>query len=884
MKKALKAVETILDTTRHPVWPDETDHTYDDKYALVEAMTNTAIASYVTVFEKLGLESMDKVVDWVQNEQRPVTLRFQMDQTCRFDKQTERKVVTAEQEIETTSGGSGIMGRSTMQTENVKVKTTIQEYHWKLSVPYKLVLMSGDDELELVNRENMTTTVVVSGGSKSDTQARPKAPWRDIVHTFDVNLTWLFQMIALTSGGEAASQFSIDRLRETCRTPGRNDDVQRALDFRFEASVWAIKVSGVFENLELDPSSPRVLRINVDEDIVSPIVPLFENATMLPKSDFDLFLTRHESTLGAAVDSLTEKIPSGGFISKNEAEITFLLNHLIRLLDEWKDTVAYVESMLKKQLIQAIGKEVTAQDFDKFMSFHTKKLLAPEYVPKPFSYSVRRENHYPDGMVSIEGQSSLKREPVETTVRHIPGDTNPSIFIPVNAATSVEIRGDRYVHGWMQHQWNGLNHIQGHYLVARAHQFSSFLVVLGIMDGPDKFIPKDATILQNKDEVVIPLLTTVLPSAKEFKDAISSLSPEQKAFAEAFRSIQLESSVFGICIIQIKPQLERLLSLPEGSLTKEIQLTQDLMSLFVDYQIPSDLLSFVGAADANVADKVFAVKGYVKAVMEVIESAKQKQLNDEKRKAEMRENVNGPRQESRSERSAHATRNLNGASSMKFQASSMMMKMGDVQPLKMGEAGSDEARTRSSPPQDEAFADESDSSSDSASASKEHQTKFDSSSASKSSSAEDFTLIPKLLDAKLEQLDKDGALKSTILKAGREWTRSRQENLLVSPKVTHLNDATGGVDSEGKKTMDLLTAISRSGSLPIDASELHIVIAVTHGFDRQIMNTIIEDNVNPIEKVEKSLLLVASTIHNLPGSELLIGEVPRDEIDGRTSI
>jgi hypothetical protein len=51
VKKALKAVETILDTTRHPVWPDETDHTYDDKYALVEAMTNTAIASYVTVFE-----------------------------------------------------------------------------------------------------------------------------------------------------------------------------------------------------------------------------------------------------------------------------------------------------------------------------------------------------------------------------------------------------------------------------------------------------------------------------------------------------------------------------------------------------------------------------------------------------------------------------------------------------------------------------------------------------------------------------------------------------------------------------------------------------------------------------------------------------------------
>jgi hypothetical protein len=45
--------------------------------------------------------------------------------------------------------------------------------------------------------------------------------------------------------------------------------------------------------------------------------------------------------------------------------------------------------------------------------------------------------------------------------------------------------------------------------------------------------------------------------------------------------MQLESSVFGVCVIQLKPQLERRLELPEGALTKEIQLTQDLMSLFL---------------------------------------------------------------------------------------------------------------------------------------------------------------------------------------------------------------------------------------------------------------------------------------------------------------
>ena len=48
----------------------------------------------------------------------------------------------------------------------------------------------------------------------------------------------------------------------------------------------------------------------------------------------------------------------------------------------------------------------------------------------------------------------------------------------------------------------------------------------------------------------------------------------------------------------IKPQLEKVLNLPGDSLTKEIKLVQDLLQLFVEYQVPSDLLSFGGAAEA----------------------------------------------------------------------------------------------------------------------------------------------------------------------------------------------------------------------------------------------------------------------------------------------
>ena len=57
--------------------------------------------------------------------------------------------------------------------------------------------------------------------------------------------------------------------------------------------------------------------------------------------------------------------------------------------------------------------------------------------------------------------------------------------------------------------------------------------------------------------------------------------------------------MFGICDIPLKPQMEKLLNLPEGALTKEIKLMQDLVSLFVEYQIPPDLLSFDGTKDTD---------------------------------------------------------------------------------------------------------------------------------------------------------------------------------------------------------------------------------------------------------------------------------------------
>lgn len=66
---------------------------------------------------------------------------------------------------------------------------------------------------------------------------------------------------------------------------------------------------------------------------------------------------------------------------------------------------------------------------------------------------------------------------------------------------------------------------------------------------------------------------------------------------------------------------------------------------------------------------------------------------------------------------------------------------------------------------------------------------------------------------------------------------------------------------ERQKAYDLLDTLSKSGALILEDAELHVLIAATHCFDKTLMNTVIQDNVNPIEKVPRpSPIAATSTI------------------------
>jgi len=68
----------------------------------------------------------------------------------------------------------------------------------------------------------------------------------------------------------------------------------------------------------------------------------------------------------------------------------------------------------------------------------------------------------------------------------------------------------------------------------------------------------------------------------------------------------------------------------------------------------------------------------------------------------------------------------------------------------------------------------------------------------------------------------------------------------------------------------LLDSLSKSGCISFEHASLHVIIASTHCFGETLMNTVLKDNINPIEKLEHSILLISSTVHKKDISEIIM--------------
>jgi len=595
-------------------------------------------------------------------------------------------------------------------------------------------------------------------------------------------------------------------------------------------------------------------------------------------NDCGAFLQQQRTTLESKLADINKMFPTAEkakLISAVEVSMLVVNCHVIRLVSSYMDSVNYIEHMLYTQLRSALGKVVQAQDFSDYMLFHNKKIFKPAYQPKPFCFAVRRPNHSPEGTITIDVNDGNSENPIYTTVAQ-PNSVRPMKF-PISSSTSITYTGERYLHGWIDHQFEGKSQ-NGLSLKARTRQFSCFVVVVGTVVSLDQFEPTNAFLLQNQDELLVPLTLETLPTPKEFQDAIVSLSPEQQRFAKSIRSMQLSSTLFGLVILQIKPALEKVLKLPDDSLTKEIRLTQDLLKLFIEYQIPSDLLSFGGDSNLSNQEKVESVRRNVDAILVVIEDAVKEEAEEAKRAKQMEalklletesldllcrgSNVNTVRPQMKSKKDGATRHRRQAPMASPFGCAS------SSNGLETGGFASASAPTLTSPiplSAPEPVTPEPPKPAQTQFQPKEHVeiTPF------VGLEEPDYTQIPFLLDDKFAALDVDHSLRPTIIKPDTNWVLKSRKNLLVEQKTSVLSAPELRVKTN--QAFDLIDALSRSGNMVFEDAQFHVLIASTHRFDKSVVNTIIQDNVNPIEKVERSMLIVATTIHATT-SEVLVKE------------
>eukprot|EP00005_Dracoamoeba_jomungandri_P005971 CAMPEP_0174261322 /NCGR_PEP_ID=MMETSP0439-20130205/11360_1 /TAXON_ID=0 /ORGANISM="Stereomyxa ramosa, Strain Chinc5" /LENGTH=952 /DNA_ID=CAMNT_0015345777 /DNA_START=53 /DNA_END=2911 /DNA_ORIENTATION=+ len=902
---ALSQVKTILENARNPQYPEDVSHKYQDKYLLATYLTNTAFASQLTCLQALGLSADDllKLMEWAST--RSVTLCLTAEEYCKFDHEETREVESPTKYVKETKTNTG-----KKKTATHKVVTTVTDYFWQFDCEYQLFAYRGNDFDDRVSFQSRKGKHIIKTGTKST--PRPVSTVRDPIK---VNITFLLQNLSVVED-QPSLGFTIDREDKHCRTPRRNTDIENALVHFSDFYGWCGSVHSYFSATLFPAESDHNLDLSCinDKDIFAPIVPLFEETTVLeltgkgmsdslaivsaatfiesassslvaaPMQDINLFLNEEQQTLERKLGEIAKVFPDNKkVVTVSEANLMVVLLHARTCSQHFSDGINYIESMLRKQLVSAIGKEVGPKDFAEYMRYHQRKVFKKAYQPRAFSYAIRRPEHSPEGVLSIEANTNdgEMADPIYTIVRHRDSVRAPMSFT-LDASTTVQFYGDRYLHAYVSHQFAGesASTLQ---LCARARQFSSFILLVGTVISATQFDPKYGIIIQNKDDLTLPLLLETIPTPKEFRDAIESLSPEQQRFAKAYRSMQLAGTLFGVCIIQIKPQLEKVLNLPEDSLTKEIALGQDLMELFIKYNVPSDLLSFdiEDDPDASKEAKICAVKRNVEAMKKMIQEAKDKELAEQKMVAEKQRLELKIKEEELVQRTKPTIKyRSKGAvrrkkfDSANFAPQKKMAKCRSFAPASIPSPSASVSIPTPTPapaptptPTPTPTATETPAAPETPAETPSKEVVIDVSEDEDGEVEEDYTLLPTKLDQQFEALDEDSALRPTIIKPGTSWTKKSQKGLLSKPTTATLSE--DQQKAEKNQAFDLLDGLTKAGCLAVDHASLHVVIAATHCFDKSLMDTVIVDNVNPIEKVERSNLIVATTIQNAPPAALI---------------
>ena len=919
---ALQNAAKVLERTRYPKLAGDVPHEYRDKFQVVESVVRASCAAFVGCLERLGVDDavLRRLVE--AGARSEVTLESRSRETCTF--------------LRRTRTAADVVTCTDMVRETVLRRVhEVDVYHWRVEAEWQLCAVTGTARADAL----VVRSVTFAGDVTTTLDRSPFAEHveRDPV---ELSLTWLLRVLS-RSPTELDGVFVIDRAAAACRTPRRNPDTEAAVCFLRAAAAWGGALTAYADRLfAIDEHANEDLDVCAAANVFMPALPLMEEAASssaaigaaapdgaapgrsgrcgssrsgseawtggaLSAGDTKRFVDESVRQLDETL-ALVSAWPAAGLVSAASGRLAVAAAYIARLARAGTEAVGYVEDLLRRQLVAALGQEVTSADFDAYMRHHTRRLFDAAHGPLPLCVPVRAApGRHPEGAVSVESGGEVVEPAASLLV-----DACACTRFALNTSAEVSVRGRTHVHAHVLHRFcpeEKANLV----LHARARQFGGFIVLLGVVAEKGLFLPKHAMIVQNKDEYTIPLDVAEIPTQAEFRDAIASLSPEQQLFAKAYRGMQLEATLFGVCVVQIKPQLERVLNLPRDALVKELELTQHLLELFAEYNISPDLLAYqppheaaaVAAADqapdaTPLRARVAEVRERVRAVAEMVADAKQEALaeaaaaaaveaqkiEEDKRAKKEREREGcvrlleyeldhqerehkemsscvgvlscctkacaaPPSAGRRGKRSTGANRKK--AEEMYDDPTWSCWTCGiDVDGLAPPQPPDAETNTRARHNADE--------------------TRVVSPAAAEGLGS-DVCRLPALMERALSSPVADGAcMRPTVVTAGNSWTKTTQASLVSAPKASVLGHSEQ--KGEQQKAFDLLDALTRSGLLAIDDADMHVLSVASHCFEQTLIDTLVQGNVNPIEKVEVSLLLAAAAVYGVDADALLAAD------------
>jgi hypothetical protein len=949
----LEQTRKILRNEKHLTTLDKVAHKYADKYHIVDYLGRAAIVCYLNCFSTLGLSTDDlaKLVSW--SECLDVTLRWEVDTKCIFKKEAKRDVANPTRHQTEVVGMAGFTMRTSKVITTVIDYHYLFSTRYELvayrgvgdTVNDRIVLQSRSSEQDIVTsiaispfagattqhfelniswllrRIDSRTTLVNFSIDRDHDECHTPSRNKDVSAALDFfvkSMAWCERVSSYFHECIFAVQlaYSQDHVKQDLSSISEFEDIFSPVyplvgDDEQSTSTPAARLRVESEskpdNEQSSASDDTSLMCTEtsDGDVNTGAVNSYDPPTVLTDEFVNQLLSEQARSLQAKFATLATLFPpstvtpSAGkagkspMISVAEAKIIVTLTHMMRVGAQLCDSVQFIEDMLRNQLVAAVGKTLQASDFTAYMRYHNRKLFKDEYQPRPFSHAVRRTaQHSPEGSIRIEEQAGgSMAEPIHTACCSRSASSAAPMQFALNASTNVTFGGDRHLHTWLAHSFSGQG-LPKLKMVAEARQFSSFVVLVGRIVSAHVFEPKYGMIVQNKDEITIPLDLEQIPTPKQFRDAIESLSPEQQRFAKAFRGMQLESTLFGVLVLQIKPQLETVLKLSTDILTKEIRLTQDLMEMFIKYQIPSDLLSYDESSlgITSPVNRLSAVKEHVTNMRSMISLSKSQELKEQELKRAYK-----CAESSMDDQILYASFSSSTSNAISHEATQLPKKMSKrcspvmkcspcPPPCTSAPSGSMLQLQFSSMPEVPQLNQNliqkqgnelqkvdglSNNSADHENESNSNNNNDNNNNNNTAPSVQmvDYTKFPSLLDSRYEELDSDSVLRPTIINAGSVWSKKSFKSLMseAETKPLHTDDQV----LEKNAAFDLLDALSKSGALVMHSASLHVVIAATHCFDKSLMDTVVQGNVNPIERVERSALIMASTIHEKSASDLI---------------